>query len=167
MGSYQLDKLVGYDAAFLAGVQAQAYDIKLEEGWELGRGQMRERTKQACISQASSRRIRNFSMNLEFNNESWRYVLLPVYLATYRYGAESYQVLINGQTGKLAGQRPVDWRKIWLAIAALIAPGIILGILTQVVASMTDLLPVAAILAVVGVALSVFIFLQAQKMDDI
>jgi predicted RNA-binding Zn-ribbon protein involved in translation (DUF1610 family) len=167
MGGYQLERLVAYDAAFLAGVQAQAYDIKLEEAWELGRSRMRERTKQACISQASSSRIRNFSMNLGFNNESWRYVLLPVYLATYRYGTESYQVLLNGQTGKIAGQRPVDWRKIWLVVAALMAPGVILAILSQVVVSMADFIPFAVILAVVGLAISVFIFLQAQKMDDI
>jgi Zn finger protein HypA/HybF involved in hydrogenase expression len=167
IGRYQLDKLVSYDAAFLAGVQAQAYDIGLEEAWEMGRGQMRERTKQACTSQASSSRIRNFSMNLEFNNESWRYILLPVYLATYRYGTESYQVVINGQTGHLAGQRPVDWRKIWLVIAALMAPGVILAILSQVVASMADFIPFAVILAIVGLVISVVIFIQAQKMDDI
>jgi hypothetical protein len=159
--------LVAYDAAFLAGVQAQAYDIKLEEAWELGRSRMRERTKQACISQASSSRIRNFSMNLGFNNESWRYVLLPVYLATYRYGTESYQVLLNGQTGKIAGQRPVDWRKIWLVVAALMAPGVILAILSQVVISMADFIPFAVILAIVGLVISIVIFIQAQKMDDI
>jgi len=128
---------------------------------------MRERTKQACTSQASSGRIRNFSMNLEFNNESWRYLLLPVYLATYRYGTESYQVVINGQTGQLAGQRPVDWRKIWLVIAALMAPGVIVAILSQVVVSMADFLPFAVILAIVGVVISAVIFIQAQKMDDI
>jgi predicted RNA-binding Zn-ribbon protein involved in translation (DUF1610 family) len=167
IGRYQLDQLVEYEAAFLAGISAQAYDIGLEEAWELGRKRMRERTKQACINQASTRQIRNFSMSMEFNDESWRYVLLPVYLATYRYGEASYQVLINGQSGAIAGQRPVDWHKIWLAVAALMAPGIILGILAQFVASMGEFMPFAVIALVAGVAIAAFIFFQAQKMDDI
>ena len=164
---YDLNKLVPYDAAYLAGIQAQAYDIGLEEAWELGRRRMRERTKDACLSQASANKIRNFSMNLEFHNESWRYILLPIYLATYRYGTESYQVLINGQTGQLAGQRPVDWRKIWLVIGALLAPGIILGILSQIVATMAEFTPIAVLLVMAGVVAAAVLFSQAQKMDDI
>ena len=167
IGRYNLENLVAYDASFLAGIQAQAYDIGLEEAWELGRKRMRERTKNSCISQASTNKIRNFSMNLEFNNESWRYVLLPVYLATYRYGEASYQVLLNGQTGQLAGQRPVDWRKIWLVIAAVLAPGVVLGILSQVVAAMAEFVPFAVILVMVGVVITAVLVSQAQKMDDI
>lgn len=164
---YDLSKMVPYEAMYLAGIQAQAYDIGLEEAWELGRRQMRERTKQACINQASSRKIRNFSMNLDFNDESWRYILLPVYLANYRYGHESYQVVINGQTGEMAGQRPVDWRKIWLVIAALVAPGVILGIISQLVEAADGLMILAIVLLVAGLAISAVIFTQAQKMDDL
>ncbi|MFQ5578748.1 MAG: hypothetical protein ACE5G8_17360, partial [Anaerolineae bacterium] len=34
---------------------------------------------------------------------------------------------INGQNGAISGQRPADWRKIWLVIAALFAPGLVAG----------------------------------------
>jgi hypothetical protein len=47
------------------------------------------------------------------------------------------------------------------------APGVILAILSQVVISMADFIPFAVILAVVGLAISIVIFIQAQKMDDI
>jgi hypothetical protein len=114
MGKFQLDALAPYDPSFLAGIQAQAYDTGLEPAWEEGRRRMREMTKSKCKSQATSQRMRNFSMGMDFSNESWRYILLPIYLASYRYGDKSYQVLINGQNGKIAGQRPVDWRKIAL-----------------------------------------------------
>jgi hypothetical protein len=40
---------------------------------------------------------------------------------TYRYGAKSYQVVVNGVTGKIAGAHPWSWVKILLlVIAALI-----------------------------------------------
>ncbi len=165
IGKFDLQKLVTYDATYLAGVQAQAYDINLEEAWQLGRRRMRERAKKMSQNQASTKRIRNFQMNLAFEDESWRYILLPVYLATYRYGNESYQVLINGQTGKLAGQRPADWRKIWTVIAAIMAPIIIFGILTQVIPNIANLTPLSMLFLLGGLIASGYIFNEAQKID--
>jgi hypothetical protein len=37
--------------------------------------------------------------------------------------------MVNGQTGAVAGQKPVAWWKIWLAIAALLLPGMTLGLI--------------------------------------
>jgi predicted heme/steroid binding protein len=118
--TYNLNELVSYDAKYLAGFHARAYDVPLEKAWEVGRQQMREMTRQACREQASTSQIRNFSMSLDFSDESWRYVLLPVYVAAYRYDGKVYQVMINGQGGAITGQRPVDWAKVWLAVAALL-----------------------------------------------
>ena len=44
-------------------------------------------------------------------------------MAVYRYHDKTYQVLVNGQTGKVTGYRPYSWMKIVrliLLIAALI-----------------------------------------------
>jgi len=68
-------------------------------------------------------------MRAEFDDETWRYILLPVYLASYRYGDQTYQVMANGQTGEIAGQKPVAWLKIWLAVTALLLPGLLMGII--------------------------------------
>ncbi|GJM42268.1 MAG: hypothetical protein DHS20C20_25500 [Ardenticatenaceae bacterium] len=132
MGGYQLAKLVPYDPAFLAGLSAQAYEVDLETAWERARGLMRVRTKKACQDQASASSMRNFSMNLGFSEESWRYILLPLYLATYRYGDKLFQVMINGQTGTIAGQRPVDWKRVGWTLAGALLPGLLLGIIAAV-----------------------------------
>ena len=76
--------------------------------------------------------MRNFSMNLDFSDESWRYILLPIYLANYRYGNKVFQVLINGQTGTIAGQRPVDWRKVAKVLGLWFLPGLLLAIASAV-----------------------------------
>ena len=47
---FNLEGLADYDPQFLAGLQAQAYDVTLEQAWEAGRGQMREKTRQACLA---------------------------------------------------------------------------------------------------------------------
>ena len=38
--------------------------------------------------------------------DSFKLVLLPVWVASYRYGGKEYPVVVNGQTGTVHGQRP-------------------------------------------------------------
>ena len=167
---FDLRELCPYEPKYLAGIQAQAYDVPLEQAWESGRSEMREQTRSACIKQASSSQIRNFSMNLDFQDESWRYILLPIYLATYPYEGKVYQVLINGQSGEISGQRPVDWRKVWLAVAASLAPGLLLGIiglLTIILGGMGMVVGGAGfLLLVIGLVIAILIIRHAQGMDD-
>ncbi len=129
---YNLEEIVTYRPDLLAGIQAQAYDVPLEAAWDKARNRMRLRTKKEC-KRKISRRYRNFRMNLDFQDESWRYALLPLYIAVYHFGEKRYQVLINGQTGKIAGQRPVDLRKLWNWIGILILPALLIGLLSLVI----------------------------------
>ncbi|MCC6148186.1 MAG: hypothetical protein IT308_11540 [Anaerolineaceae bacterium] len=124
---FNLEELETYNPGFLAGWQAQAYEINLPDAWETGKAVMRERVKESCYANIPTSHVRNFSMQADFTEESWRYILLPLYLAAYRYENKTYQVMINGQSGLIAGQKPVAWWKIWLAIAALLLPGVLLG----------------------------------------
>ena len=39
---------------------------------------------------------------------------------TYVYGAKSYQVVVNGVTGTIAGSRPWSWIKVTLLVLALL-----------------------------------------------
>lgn len=129
LAPFQLKDLVSYAPEFLAGWQAQTYDLTLPKAWEQGKAEMREEAKKACRDSIKSPHVRNFSLTADFADESWRYVLLPVYLAAYKFENKVYQVMLNGQTGAIAGQKPVAWWKIWLAVAAMLTPGLCLGLL--------------------------------------
>ena len=167
---YNMQELVLYEPRLLAGMQAQAYDVPLEEAWDAGRKIMRERTRQACLDRASSSYIRDFSMTLDFGEESWRFILAPVYTSVYTFRDKTYQIILNGQNGKVAGPRPVDWTKVWLAIAALLAPGGLLGLaglLTLILGIGVGIGAVGLFLLVVGLVISFFIFRSAQEMENV
>ena len=52
----------------------------------------------------------------------FRYVLAPIYLATYRFGKQTFPVAINGQTGETYCDVPTNIKKlIILGIIALFA----------------------------------------------
>ena len=168
---FDLDELVPYESSFLAGFKAQSYDIPLEQAWEESRSEMRESTRRECINRASSSKIRNFSMSLDFNDESWRYILLPVYVASYTYSGRIYQALVNGQSGEISGQRPVDWKIVWFVIAALLTPGValfLIGFVTLLFAGIGVLIGgFGFLLLIIGFVISIIVFQKAQDLDDI
>ena len=167
--NFDLHALTAYEPKFLAGQKALGYDVPLEKAWELGRHAMRERTRDACRDQASTSQIRNFSMALDFSDESWRYILLPVYVAAYRYEDKVYQVVVNGQTGSISGQRPVDWGKVWLAIGGILSPGILmslLGLITLPLAGTGVVIGgVGLVLLIIGIVISIVIAVQANELN--
>ncbi len=171
LNTYDMAQLTLYEPGFLAGLQALAFDVPLEPAWEEGRQLMREITRRACEEKASTNQIRNFKMDLDFSDESWRYILMPVYLAAYSYNQNKYQVMVNGQNGTITGQRPVDWARIWLVVASLCLPGVILcllGLVTLPLGGIGSLIGVAGfVLFIIGVVIALFILRQAAAMDDI
>lgn len=171
INNYDLDALSEYEPKFLAGMQAKSYDISLEVAWERSRNKMREITRLACRNQASTPRIRNFSMSLDFSEESWRYILLPIYLAAYEYENKPFQVMVNGQNGSISGQRPVDWTKVWLVIGAILTPGLLLGIIGLITIPFVGIGAVIGILGfillVIGIVFAFIIFRKANELDDI
>ncbi|MGB1251642.1 MAG: hypothetical protein ACPG8W_13575 [Candidatus Promineifilaceae bacterium] len=165
---FDLQELVKYNPSFLAGAQAIAYEKQLEPSWAAARSAMRERMKQKCRGAITHQNVRNFSMSVEFDKEAWRYLLLPVYVASYHYNNEPYQLLVNGQTGLVAGQRPADWRKIALiaGIPLLLA---FLTMLWQTFVQTSDSSSgpgLVIMLALVGLILGVVLSIQGAQLND-
>jgi hypothetical protein len=166
---FNLSDLAAYAPDYLAGWQAQAYDVTLPQAWEQGKTSMREKAKNACYADIHSSHVRNFSMSADFNEEVWRYILLPVYLTAYRFENKTFQVMANGQTGVVAGQKPVAWWKVWLAVALLLMPGLGIGLvgLILLLAGGLGLVPLGlgGLLLIGGGAIAIKIFLQAQASE--
>jgi hypothetical protein len=56
---------------------------------------------------------------------TFKHILLPVWMAAYKFQDRSFRFVVNGQTGKVQGERPWSKWKIALAVlAALIVAGV-------------------------------------------
>lgn len=170
MDGYNVEDLMLYEPGLLAGMQAQAYDLPLEEAWDAGRQIMRERMRQACLDRVSSTNMRNFNMSLNFDQEEWRYILTPLYTSVYRFNNKVYQILINGQTGKIAGPRPVDWERIGLVIAGMLSPGLLISLFGWLFFSAQDhgmLTAFGLFLIAIAVVIGFFIYRQALDIEHV
>ncbi len=167
---FDLSSLTIYEPGFLAGWRAKSYDIPLQEAWNAARERMRETAKEACYRDIPTSHVRSFSMSADFDDESWRLILLPVYLSAYRFQEKIYQVMVNGQTGLVAGQKPVAWWKVWSAIAALLMPGAIAGLIGLPLLAIgglgTILIVIGAILFIIGLVISGLILRQAMQAGE-
>ena len=57
---------------------------------------------------------------------------MPVWLLSYDYGSKAYQVLVNGYTGQIAGNRPYSaWKIFFAVLAAVIAALIVIFLSNQ------------------------------------
>jgi len=79
--------------------------------------------------------------------------------------------MANGQTGKIFGQKPIDWTKAWLAIASMILPGLLMMLIGMpaMAAGGSGVLccGLGLILLVVGIIQAVSTYKKASKWEKL
>jgi hypothetical protein len=90
---------------------------------------MDAKIERLCASEVPGDTQRNLRVAPDYTGQTFKHLLVPVWVLSYNYGSKSFQVIINGYTGSIAGQHPLSWVKIALAVlAALIVVLIILSL---------------------------------------
>jgi len=112
--------LVPFDPGYLAGWTVERYQIDLVAAAERSRQQMNAELRELCGQQVGGDRYRHLIVDARFSDHTFKHILAPVWLMTYVYGAKSYQVIVNGVTGTIAGSRPWSWIKITLLLLVLL-----------------------------------------------
>ena len=96
---FDFQRMVPYTPKYLAGIPAERYTVGLNDGWERAKEQIRAKTKR-ILNRKFFMKATIDAINYSFYNVKFRYVLAPIYLATFKCGKKTYPVAINGQTGK-------------------------------------------------------------------
>ncbi|MBQ7145048.1 MAG: hypothetical protein IJR65_07830 [Oscillospiraceae bacterium] len=120
---FNYDELMPFSTAYMPGFLADKYDISAAD----------------CISRADDRcentvidalrdTVHGYETVTPMGHEVWlhrgkvHYALLPVWLLNTKYNGKDYLFAMNGQTGRLVGDLPVDKGKFWLTFAAIAVP---------------------------------------------
>ena len=123
-------ELAPYNAGFLSGWVVERYQIDLVRAAQHAREMMEGKVYSMCASEVPGDTHRNLSVNADYSRQTFKHILVPVWLLTYNYGARNFQVVINGFTGAIAGRYPKSWVKIFFAVlAGLILAGLVAGII--------------------------------------
>jgi endogenous inhibitor of DNA gyrase (YacG/DUF329 family) len=113
-------ELVGYQPAFLAGWVVERYQIDLIAAAQMARQEMESEMESLCSSEVPGDTQRNLQVQTDYSGQTFKHILVPIWLLTYTYGASNFQVVINGVTGAIAGKYPKSWVKITALAAGIL-----------------------------------------------
>ena len=122
---WDLGKLEPYTPDYLAGFQAEGYTVSLADGNACAHEVMAGVIEGDVRHDIGGDVQRIDSINTDYSAETFKHILLPVWMAAYKYGGKSYRFLVNGQTGEVQGERPYSWWKIGFAV--VLAAALVLG----------------------------------------
>ncbi|HMS40190.1 MAG TPA: hypothetical protein PKE69_08195 [Pyrinomonadaceae bacterium] len=118
---WDLHELKSYEPAFLSGHKAQTYQIALDEGFEkfkqIANAQIHDDAENDIGG--DEQRVHNLAIN--YANITFKHLLLPIYAGAYNFNGKVFQIVVNGRTGEVQGERPYSWLKIGCLIFFIIA----------------------------------------------
>lgn len=123
---WDLTALQPYAPDYLAGFSAEGYTVPLADGYQMAQAQMNSVIQQDVMRDIGGDVQRIDSLNTSYSNETFKHVLLPVWMAAYKYNSKSYRFLVNGQTGEVQGERPYSiWKIAFAVLVALIVVAVL------------------------------------------
>jgi predicted RNA-binding Zn-ribbon protein involved in translation (DUF1610 family) len=129
LAPWDLSALQPWQKDFLAGFTAEGYTVALADGHAMGREVMSGVIHQDVRQDIGGDEQRVEDVDTDWSAETFKHILLPIWMAAYKYNGKSYRFVVNGQTGKVQGERPWSAWKIAFAIfAGLIVAGIVLAV---------------------------------------
>ena len=128
---YDLSQAVDYQSAYLAGYIADKYDVQSDVTQSRAEERMREGAIDALRDTVSSSytSVNLTTSNVNFTDIRIRYALLPVWILSTKYQGKDYTFAMNGQTGKMVGNLPMDKTAYWLWFAGISVIGTALAYL--------------------------------------
>ena len=120
LAPWDLGALTEYRPDFLSGFRAEGYTVQLDEGMAEARAIMDAQIQRDIRRDIGGDAQKIDSVTTHVENTTFKHILLPVWIAAYKYRGKSFRFVVNGQSGRVQGERPYSWSKIALAVIAAI-----------------------------------------------
>ncbi len=121
---WDLAALEPYSPEYLSGFRAEAYTVELDEGYQEARVHMDRVIERDVRFDIGGDRQRISDIDTVISDVTFKHILLPVWMAAYKYRGETYRFVVNGRTGKVQGERPWSaWKIAFAVVLGLIVAG--------------------------------------------
>lgn len=118
---WDLQQLEPYHEHWLAGFMAESYGVDLRQGFDLAAGKMRPAIESAIRRDIGGDHQRIRSVDTRHHGVTYKHILLPVWIAAYRFRDKAYRVCVNARTGEVHGERPWSGLKIAAVVLGVLA----------------------------------------------
>ena len=116
---FYLKEVVQFKPEFLAGWASLTYQVSLSDASLKARERVVHRVKRQIEQRVAPNEEKKDLIFYPLNwlDTTFKLVLLPLWFGNYKYKGKTYQFTINGQSGKISGEKPKD--KVKTAAIAL------------------------------------------------
>jgi ribosomal protein S27AE len=109
---FRLEEAVNFDPRLLVGWESEIYSLEVNEGYQIADRMMDDKIRNMCSAQLGGDTQRNLSVESSKANQTFKHIVLPLWICSYVFNNKVYHFTINGQTGKVNGKKPLSWVKI-------------------------------------------------------
>lgn len=118
---WELAKLDGFQPAYLSGFKTERYAVGLKEGFQVAKSLIASTIDQLVRQDIGGDHQRVHDQKTKHSAITFKHLLLPMWIAVYRYHDRTFQILVNGTSGKVAGKRPWSTMKIVRLVVLIVA----------------------------------------------
>ncbi len=117
---WDLEQLNPFKAEFLSGFKTERYSIDLQEGFGKARDVMDAHIRILCMQDIGGDHQVVDHVNTQHKGVTFKHLLLPIWLAAYRYHDKLFRIMVNARTGEVVGDRPYSVAKIVSMVLAIL-----------------------------------------------
>ena len=117
---WDLSALEPYKPEYLAGFRAEGYQVEIGDGFSEARQYMDRMILRDVRYDIGGDEQRVSDVQTQITDVTFKHILLPVWLAAYKYRGRTFRFVVNGRTGRVQGERPYSKTKIAVAVVLLI-----------------------------------------------
>lgn len=121
IGGYRTNDSREYKNQYLAGFSAERNDISVVDGLGEAKKIVYKDYEKSIISRHGADGIRTLNINIDYKHITYKYVMLPLWMSSYKYNEKQYRYIVNGESGKVYGNIPIS--PIKATFAALLGIG--------------------------------------------
>ncbi len=126
---FETNSSLSFNKDFLHGYIAERYSVGIEEGWGQAKSEIRHQLLREIDRHIRTKHFADKVSNLQIKTDhlkvKYKYLMLPLWLSSFKYKEKIYQFMVNGQTGLVGGESPISPIKVAFAVLiGLIVTGI-------------------------------------------
>jgi hypothetical protein len=124
LGNWGVQGLLPYADDYVAGFTVELYQVGLEDAFAEAQRAFDSAIESRVRSDIGGNTQRVHRIDTQYSNITFKHVLLPIWIASYRFRDTVYQVVVNGQSGVIDGDRPWSpWKVAFATIAVVVVIG--------------------------------------------
>jgi hypothetical protein len=115
---YDTGRLTPYSPMYLSGFGILNADMPLKLVYQIARQNMEADQADRCSGDVPGDTQKDLRVRTHLSEQTFKHLLCPLWIGSFKYKGRVFPFVINGQTGKVFGEKPWSWVKIFFASLA-------------------------------------------------